>query len=111
MRPDRDTLKALLASEALQPDEHRAFADMLRRLDDFGGQLTLKQREWAEARFDELELDADEGARNLWSSGQVPRGMVDKSHGEVRQLETGVVTIRGKRFSLATGQPLKGPGR
>jgi hypothetical protein len=68
--------------------------------------LSPSQLEWVERRFRDLELDADDGSANLWSSGKVPRGVADKT---ARQLETGKVKIGGKEFALS--KPTRPPGR
>lgn len=82
---DEELLEALLAHDGLDADDRIAFAGMLERRRDAEGRyqhalgLTRPQRQWAEDRYQALELDAEEGAANLFSSGKVPRGIPDPS--------------------------------
>lgn len=68
-------LTRLLASEDLPDHEREAFQGMLERMGEWpDATLSPKQGSWARDVFERLELDVDEGAQNLWSSGKVPRG-------------------------------------
>lgn len=70
--PSTDLLTALLASSGLTGRERNAFSDMLSRLQ--GGRirrLTADQRAWAERRYTDLDLQAEQSL-NLASSGRVP---------------------------------------
>lgn len=54
----------------LNERELSAFKDMRKWLDD-GKTLSVKQAEWVETVYKRLELDVEEGAQNLVSSGKV----------------------------------------
>jgi hypothetical protein len=70
-----DLLTALLASDRITAGERVAFTDMHYKLRAgyCGGGLSRAQRDWAERRYTGLELDAEEGALNLVSSGRVAK--------------------------------------
>jgi hypothetical protein len=92
---DRSKLSALLDSQKLTPDEERAFRDMMDQLEAGGvARLSTKQREWVDRVYHKLQLDAEEGSANLFSSGKVKK--------------TGKETV----YPWETGpKPLKPPGR
>ena len=96
---DRRMLKALLLCEEIEDDEREAFDDMYdqiegRRRDE----LTHRQRSWVEKVFFKHNLDREEPAKNLVSSGQVK---VTKKERESLQ-----------KFLDSLGpRPLKPPGR
>jgi hypothetical protein len=73
---DLDKLEALckLGPNKLSPQEHEAFSEMHERMQR-GTQrsLTSRQRQWVTSRYLHYELDADEPAENLVSSGKVPK--------------------------------------
>lgn len=70
-----DLLTALLASDRITLAERTAFTDMRYKLRAgyCGGGLSRSQRDWAARRYTGLELEADEGALNLVSSGRVAK--------------------------------------
>lgn len=75
---DSQILKALLADDRLVEVERKAFTDMFERLDmGLRRGLTKPQREWADRRYKELELEDEEGSENLHSGGAVPDGVPD----------------------------------
>lgn len=77
---DAQILKALLADDRLNEVERKAFADMFERIDiGVRSGLTKPQREWADRRYKELELEDEAGSVNLHSSGIVPQGIADPS--------------------------------
>ena len=65
--------RLLLWAECLRKDEPDAFEGMLERARR-GVVLTEKQTAWIEDAYKRLDLYAEEGAENLWSSGKVARG-------------------------------------
>lgn len=69
---DTQLLAKLLEDERLGEKEEKAFREMLDRLmrSKRNMPLTPSQRQWAEKVYARLELDAEEGAANLISSGQ-----------------------------------------
>jgi hypothetical protein len=70
---ERSMLKALVDFDRLAEDEERAFGDMLDWLERHpANRLSPAQRAWVEDRYRAYELDADEPAENLVSSGKVP---------------------------------------
>lgn len=62
-------LHALLDSDRLTDDEHRAFSGMLHRIEGMPYKLTERQRVWVEEVYDRLDLQSEEPAENLISSG------------------------------------------
>jgi len=93
-------LIALLADDRLLDKERAAFEDMASRIElSPSTKLSKAQYEWAERRFRELELDADESL-NLHSEGRVPRGLMPGAKPVVFPWER-----EGAR------RPLKPPGR
>ena len=62
-------LDDLLRSDKVTDEEEEAFRDMRTRVGPDG--LTRKQREWVSDRYRLYDLDAEEGSKNLFSSGQV----------------------------------------
>lgn len=68
---DIELLQRLLDSDLLAESESKAFNDMLGRLErgTFDG-LTGPQRKWAEDVYDKHDLQSQEGAKNLISSGK-----------------------------------------
>lgn len=71
---DRAMLDALLGSDRLTAYEEEAFSDIRGQIERTMRPVTKAQRMWIENRYKALELDAAEPAKNLVSSGQVPRG-------------------------------------
>jgi hypothetical protein len=69
---DRQLLSRLEADDRLTDTELHKFRDMRQKL-DVGSYRTLSkpQRQWAEKRFHELELGAQDGAKNLISEGLI----------------------------------------
>lgn len=70
---DETMLRSLLRDERLGDDEREKFQDMLDGLPKFK-KLSAKQHDWVRSRFEQLELDAEEGSMNLVSAGKIPRG-------------------------------------
>jgi hypothetical protein len=75
---DKDSeslLSALIDSKRLHNSEYNAFRDMRYKLRNGIGKggLSPAQREWAERRYAQLDLDADEPSLNLVSSGAVKK--------------------------------------
>jgi hypothetical protein len=70
---DLEMLEALCASDRLNDYEREAFGGMLGRLRHNAKKITESQREWVEARYLAYDLDADEPALNLVSSGKVAK--------------------------------------
>ncbi len=67
-----DLLDALVRCDRLREAEQAAFRDMAMKIRRGDKQnLSREQREWAERRYTELELDADAPAVNAVSSGLV----------------------------------------
>jgi hypothetical protein len=67
---DTQLLGRLLECDTLEDEQRKAFGEMLGRLVSSNRkQLTPAQRQWAERVYSQLELDAEEGAKNLVSSG------------------------------------------
>ncbi len=77
---DASMLDSLLKDERLDETEREAFEDMS-GLVSRGVKLSKKQKDWIERRWRGLELDAEEGSANLYSSGKV-----DKTGGDKVQL-------------------------
>jgi len=74
---DKEMLEALLVVDKLGDEEEDAFRDMLHRLrQGYQKELTSAQRSWVKGRYLHFELDADEGALNLVSSGKVAKTKV-----------------------------------
>lgn len=89
---EREMLGALLElDDKLTELEQEAFPEMMKRVRS-GNSLSPAQRRWVEERYRHFELDADEPAENLVSSGRVAK--------------TSVVLP----YELLT-RPLKPPGR
>ncbi len=65
-------LTRLVECDRLSDAEARAFRDMRYKLGQHGRVLSKAQREWAETVYQRLELDAEQGAINVVSSGLVP---------------------------------------
>lgn len=73
-RKDHLMLAALLGSGRLTEQEERVFKHMQWQLERHAhNRLSRAQRQWVENRYLAYELDADEPAENLVSSGQVPK--------------------------------------
>jgi hypothetical protein len=91
---DLKMLDVLLGYETLDEWEKEAFSGMKERLAHSDKALTKLQREKVEKAWKRLglDLDADKGSKNLWSSGKVPLG---------KPLE----------FPYNLTRPLKPPGR
>lgn len=88
---DIEILDALLSNrERLSSEEEEAFQNMRFNIENCHI-LSSKQRQWADAVYSRLELEADRSL-NLVSSGQVPRGNVP-------------------RYAWELNKPLKPPGR
>ena len=87
---DQQLLAALLGNAIrLSEQEETAFKEMEQRLNRY--RLSPRQRQWAEAVYDRLDLEADR-TLNLVSTGQVERTKVP-------------------RFAWEENLPLKPPGR
>jgi hypothetical protein len=68
-----ELLDALVRCDRLREAEQAAFRDMAAKIRRGDKQnLSREQREWAERRYTDLELDADAPAVNAVSSGLVP---------------------------------------
>ena len=65
-------LKTLLDNEDLTDEEREVFEEMLLKCQRGKGNLTAKQRKWAEEVADRLELEF--GSENMFSDGKVPVG-------------------------------------
>lgn len=97
---DRKMLRALLRNDdSLESKELEAFSGMWDRLDSGRIQtLTSRQREWVESVYFRLDLDKEEPAENLVSSGKVK--VTEKERESLKQF----LDSLGPR-------PLKPPGR
>lgn len=71
---DLRKLDVLLSTDSLDEWEKEAFESMRQRLEKKGAALTDRQRQKVDGAWERLELDAEDGAKNLWSSGKVPAG-------------------------------------
>lgn len=94
---DMELLRTLLNSGLLLESELKAFSAMLWRLEEGKfDSLTARQREWTEDVYDKYDLQSQEGAKNLISSGKyVPTS-----------------EERVKKYSWESmPKPLKPPGR
>ena len=70
---DGDVLDALLSvPDRLSGTELKAFRTMLGRIEQRGGGMTPRQRQWAEDVYHRLELDVDR-VLNLVSTGKVEK--------------------------------------
>lgn len=69
-------LEALSASDRLTDYERDVFGDMLGRICRTPRPLSVAQRAWVEGRYLAYELDGDEPAENLVSSGKVAKSSV-----------------------------------
>lgn len=70
-KSDIELLKRLITSDRLTNSQYGAFTGMLSKL--LAGdskELTGAQRQWAEDIYEKLDLQAEEGAQNLISSGR-----------------------------------------
>jgi hypothetical protein len=96
---DRKMLKALLLCEEIEEDEREAFNDMYDRVESHRvDELTSRQRAWVEKVYFRHNLDREEPAKNLVSSGKV----------KVTQKERESL----QKFLDSLGpRPLKPPGR
>jgi hypothetical protein len=97
---DRKMLRTLLRNDdCLEPDELEAFTSMWDRLDSGRiDSLSSRQREWVERVYYKHDLDKEEEAENLVSSGKVK--VTDKERASLQQF----LDSLGPR-------PLKPPGR
>lgn len=73
---DRRMLEALCASDRLTDYERDVFVGMLGLICRTSKPLTRPQHEWVEGRYLAYDLDADEPAENLVSTGKVARSTV-----------------------------------
>jgi hypothetical protein len=70
---DLKKLEALLDNEGLDDWETEAFEGMREKLSKNSNyKLTVRQRDKVEQAWEKLEMDAEEGSKNLFSSGKVP---------------------------------------
>lgn len=71
---DLKKLDTLLEYESLDDWEKEAFSSMREKLSQTCQKLSTSQRSKVMKAWKRLGLDADDGAKNLWSSGKVPEG-------------------------------------
>jgi len=72
---DQQLIEALLKCDRLSEREEKAFTDMQGQMQIRRKPLTSPQRQWADAVYDRLELEADRTI-NMVSTGQALRGNV-----------------------------------
>lgn len=95
---DRRMLKTLLRCEEIEDDEREAFDDMFGRIESHRvDELTHRQRAWVEKVYFKHNLDREEPAKNLASTGKVKVTQKDRESLQ--------------EFFKSIGHPLKPPGR
>lgn len=96
VRTDATILSALVADDRLTERERPAFENMQENITSGRyDTLTGPQRDWAERRYLELHLDADEASANLHSNKLVPQGIPNPNARHYEKLD----------------RPMKPPGR